>query len=380
MAGETVETWGVEEFSTVDPNLLFPSKIFGGNSGRVRWSTIESHLQAALALSSATITGDPGLFIPSDNGKLYLRTDVTPNQLFVSTGTTTGALTQVGIIVNNTDELPEGASNLYLTLLGLLGLINPISPVVLSQNGNQLDLSVASTVVNSVNATAPLQASIASNQLALSIDLSQFGQAPGYKYTWNQTLGTTPASGEIVATVAPVAGNAITLTVHDTDRDSGNVSALFNGLLADSVVWILDEASDDNYLVIQLTADAVDNASDTTLTGTVLRTQGTLPASEVAVSLFANSSTTGGHTIQDEAVDRPQRAGLNFIGPNVTAVDNAGGDRTDVTVADAIPTYDPALATPVDRHLYFDDANLKLGIFLQAINGGGGGYVFFGES
>ncbi len=40
----------------------------------------------------------------------------------------------------------------------------------------------------------------------------------------------------------------------------------------------------------------------------------------------------GGHIIQEEGVDLPQQARLNFIGDTVTAADNPANSRTNVTV------------------------------------------------
>lgn len=49
-------------------------------------------------------------------------------------------------------------------------------------------------------------------------------------------------------------------------------------------------------------------------------------------------SDSSGHTIQDEGTALPARTGLNFIGSAVTAADNAGSDRTDVTITSGTGT------------------------------------------
>jgi len=46
----------------------------------------------------------------------------------------------------------------------------------------------------------------------------------------------------------------------------------------------------------------------------------------------AEAAGGSGHTIKDEGTSRTARAGLNFIGPGVSAEDNAGADSTDVTI------------------------------------------------
>ena len=52
---------------------------------------------SSLHNSKATsFTGDPSAFTPGESGVFYVRTDVTPRKLFMSTGTTAGALTEVG--------------------------------------------------------------------------------------------------------------------------------------------------------------------------------------------------------------------------------------------------------------------------------------------
>lgn len=44
------------------------------------------------------------------------------------------------------------------------------------------------------------------------------------------------------------------------------------------------------------------------------------------------AGTGSGHTIEEEGTPLTSRTGLNFIGPAITATDDAGGDETDVTV------------------------------------------------
>ena len=46
---------------------------------------------------------------------------------------------------------------------------------------------------------------------------------------------------------------------------------------------------------------------------------------------------SGGHTIEDEGTPLAQRAGLDFVGPNVTVTDDGANDQTVVTVTGATP-------------------------------------------
>lgn len=178
---------------------------------------------------------------------------------------------------------------------------------------------------------APITATVSGSNVQIGINLADFGQAPGYKYNWVQTAGTTPASGQAQAAATLTQGAAATLTIHDSDRDGGDVSNELNGLTTGSTIWILDEASDNNYAQFRLTADATDNTGTTTLATTCIRLQGTLPAGEVAVVIFP-AGGGGGHTIQEEGVPLVQRSNLNFVGPTVTATDNAGTDTTTITI------------------------------------------------
>jgi hypothetical protein len=58
----------------------------------------------------------------------------------------------------------------------------------------------------------------------------------------------------------------------------------------------------------------------------------------------APSSGSGGHTIEDpDGVDMTQRANLQFYGPNVSVTDDAGNDRTRVTVG-SYPSFSGARA------------------------------------
>lgn len=45
---------------------------------------------------AVTFTGDPAAYVPAVAGVLVLKTDVTPNQLYRTTGTTAGAVTAIG--------------------------------------------------------------------------------------------------------------------------------------------------------------------------------------------------------------------------------------------------------------------------------------------
>jgi hypothetical protein len=61
----------------------------------------------------------------------------------------------------------------------------------------------------------------------------------------------------------------------------------------------------------------------------------------------------GGHTIQEESADLPQRRKLNFIGTGVTAEDDAGNDATNVTinaVADLTPSGEWSAVTAYDAN------------------------------
>ncbi len=44
-------------------------------------------------------------------------------------------------------------------------------------------------------------------------------------------------------------------------------------------------------------------------------------------------TVSGGHIIQDEGIDLPNRTNLNFVGANVTVTDDAGNDATVVTIS-----------------------------------------------
>lgn len=48
--------------------------------------------------------------------------------------------------------------------------------------------------------------------------------------------------------------------------------------------------------------------------------------------LSVPSTTSGGHTIEDEGIPLPQRTSLNFVGAGVVVTDDAGNDETDVTI------------------------------------------------
>ena len=57
-----------------------------------------------------------------------------------------------------------------------------------------------------------------------------------------------------------------------------------------------------------------------------------LPAMELPRVVGAPSAGGGGHVIQDEGVDLPQRANLNFNGAGVEAADDAENDTTTITI------------------------------------------------
>lgn len=54
-----------------------------------------------------------------------------------------------------------------------------------------------------------------------------------------------------------------------------------------------------------------------------------------SATLYITPTSSGGHTIQDEAVSLTARALLNFTGAGVSCADNAGATRTDCTISGA---------------------------------------------
>jgi hypothetical protein len=60
----------------------------------------------------------------------------------------------------------------------------------------------------------------------------------------------------------------------------------------------------------------------------------------IDIALASGGSGAGGHTIQDEGIDLPQRTNLNFIGAAVEATDDAGNDATKITITTSGGTAD----------------------------------------
>lgn len=85
------------------------------NSGTAQAAVLDFTFPANLAVAE-TFTGNPAAYTPTETGVLVVRGDVTPNQLYRTTGTSAGAVIAVGI-----GELdPDLAAYAALTTTGLV--------------------------------------------------------------------------------------------------------------------------------------------------------------------------------------------------------------------------------------------------------------------
>jgi len=99
---------------------------------------------------------------------------------------------------------------------------------------------------------------------------------------------------------------------------------------------------------------------------------------------MGKKTSSSGHTIQDEGSALADRPGLNFIGAGVSAVDNAGADRTDVTISSGAGTvtHTPGALT-INRLVIGNDAedvNIlgSLGTTTTLLHGNAAGAPTFG--
>ena len=195
------------------------------------------------------------------------------------------------------------------------------------------------------------------------------GTSTGQPYTVSATV---TAAGEI-------GFNGGTFSVHQSDRITPTPNDLliyWDGIESGSKILIQDETSASTIATIELTANLTVASDIFSATGTLA---GTLPADGTNVRVSVERSVAG-----------PPGSGtnINTSSPSVStflasalSIINGGLNNNAGTAEISIwSIYDPALATPVDQHIYIDLENLLIGIFFQAINGGAGGYIFFGNS
>ena len=104
------------------------------------------------------------------------------------------------------------------------------------------------------------------------------------------------------------------------------------------------------------------------------------PVIEVNMGCCSSGNNSSGHIIQNEGVDLPAQARLNFIGAGVTATDNAGvtditipgggggASYTEITYNDMVTAVDTGTLTPGGWYLITDASGTDLGFLTYAVN------------
>ena len=112
-AAATLSIGSVGTTSPSDPPTV-------ANSGTANNAVLDFTFPANLAVA-ATFNGLPTAYVPAETGVLVVRSDVTPNQLYRTTGTTTGAVVAVGLGELDLGELdPDLAALAALTTTGAI--------------------------------------------------------------------------------------------------------------------------------------------------------------------------------------------------------------------------------------------------------------------
>lgn len=111
----------------------------------------------------------------------------------------------------------------------------------------------------------------------------------GLRYSFNAATTSPPASGEVRLNNSTYS-SATELYVHETDRNSNDVSSVLTQISDTSVIQIVDENDSSTYAYYQLTSQT-DNGSERTFSITHLASSGTL-AGDVSLT-FATAGSQG---------------------------------------------------------------------------------------
>jgi Domain of unknown function (DUF4082) len=150
------------------------------------------------------------------------------------------------------------------------------------------------------------------------------------QWDFNQSTTVSPATGtmRMDATTYP----AVTfLWISELDRDNLDRNAGLNEItVGDQIIM----QSAQGRAVWDVTSHA-DSGTYRTIGVTLVESAGTRPNAESKTTIYIVTEASVKHLILDEGTPLAARAGLNFTGTGVTVTDDAGNDRSVVTIPGA---------------------------------------------
>ncbi len=205
---------------------------------------------------------------------------------------------------------------------------------------------------------------------------SSGGSSTGLQYTHINTAGT-PTAGQIRSADIALVG-ASTVSISATDAQSKSAADVLARLKVGAIIEIAKDAA--NRVRGTISGDYAAGTNSFNWSGQFV--YGAIANNNtVYLSIVSDAPSTGsgGHTVQDETTNLPQRTSLSFVGAGVTATDDPAGNRTVITVpggssgaAIALPyqATDPAAVAGLSfffrEQMEFRTCADRMGLFTQS--------------